>query len=98
MRIPSVLAETDDRSRFMDLSMSLYESLGDLLTDLDRLSYDETTPNDFDAISHRLSISAMNCMGDLELLLPVFTELMRMRFPDKRVALRESIEPVDPLV
>ena len=82
MRITSVLADTADRSRFLDLSLSLSESLSDLLGDLDRMNDEDTTPKEFDDISHRISLSAMNCLGDIELLLPVFTALQSMRFPD----------------
>lgn len=81
MKIPTTLADTDDRGRLLDLSRSLFDSLTDLIDDVTRMTDDEVEPNDFDRRTHRISIAAMNCLGDMELLTPLLVELQSMRFP-----------------
>jgi hypothetical protein len=76
----NALAELDtvvDRERLVELSYSLYECLSDLITDCESITHD-TNP-DIDGLIERIAVSAMNCLGDMQLLTPMFDALMVMR-------------------
>jgi hypothetical protein len=69
--------EVVNRERLVDLSYSLYECLADLLTDVE--SIDRTNEDDIEGVVERISISSMNCMGDIRLLVPMFESLSKLR-------------------
>lgn len=66
-----------NRERLVDLSYSLYECLADLLTDVE--SIDRTNDDDIEGLVERISLSSMNCMGDIGLLVPMFQALSDLR-------------------
>ena len=74
-----ILTDSDKRERLVDLCYSLYESLDDLMADATVIK--DGTALDVDYHAERVSVSAMNCLGDIELLLPMFTALSRIRYP-----------------
>jgi hypothetical protein len=61
----------------VELSYSLYECLSDLITDSESLQY--ASEDDVPGIVDRITISAMNCLADMQLLAPVFTAVTRLR-------------------
>jgi len=67
-----------DRNRTLELSYSLYECLTDFIQDMDSLEY--CSEDDIEGIIERLSISAMNCLADMRLLLDPFDTLVRYRW------------------
>lgn len=67
-----------DRERTVELAYSLYECLTDLLVDIE--SIDEANDLDATAMVDRISVSAMNCLADMRLLVPPFESLYRYRF------------------
>jgi hypothetical protein len=69
--------EVVNRERLVDLSYSLYECLADLLTDVE--SIDRTNEDDIEGVVERISLSSMNCMGDIEMLTPMFLALAKLR-------------------
>jgi hypothetical protein len=69
--------EVVNRERLVDLSYSLYECLADLLTDVE--SIDRTNEDDIEGVVERISLSSMNCMGDIEMLTPMFAALAKLR-------------------
>jgi hypothetical protein len=69
--------EVVDRERLVDLSYSLYQCLADLLTDVESL--DRTNTDDIEGVVQRISLSSMNCMGDISLLVPMFELLCQLR-------------------
>jgi len=77
-----LLNDDDRRQRMIDLCYSLYECLGDLMNDAIALGGDEKA---IDYLTHRerCTMSAMNCLGDIELLLPIFNELSASRYVDE---------------
>ena len=65
------------RGRLMDLSFSLYESMGDFLNDmviLDAGDTDDVFPDD---MYERLNTACMNCLGDIELLTPIMLSIRK---------------------
>ena len=66
-----------DRERLLELSYSLYECLTDLVSDTEALEYIHDP--DADGLVERISISAMNCLADMKLLVPMFNRLVRLR-------------------
>lgn len=59
----------------MDLSFSLYESLGDLLGDM--VVLDASDPGDVfpDDMYRRINTALMDCLGDIELLGPIMVSI-----------------------
>ncbi|MET0461752.1 MAG: hypothetical protein ABW007_01305 [Chitinophagaceae bacterium] len=65
------------RARLMDLSFSLYESLGDFLSDL---VFIDGTNEDMDGLIDlftRMNTASMNVLGDIELLTPIFMSIRK---------------------
>lgn len=69
--------EVVDRRRLNDLSFSLYECLGDLLVDM--VALDDATDKETANIEDRITLSGMNCLADIRMLLPMFDALVRLR-------------------
>lgn len=68
------------RQRAIDLCYSLYESLSDLITDLEVFNSDDPDI-DYEQHMQRAAMGAMNCLGDIKLLTPVFRSLESIRYP-----------------
>lgn len=68
------LTKDELRVRLMDLSFSLYESMGDLLSDMIVLD-DPLSPDDMAEVLSKLSVSSMDCLADMELLLPILRSI-----------------------
>jgi hypothetical protein len=76
----NTLTELDavcDRDRMIELSYSLYECLSDLITDCESITND-TNP-DIDGLIERITVSAMNCLADMQLLTPMFGAAIQLR-------------------
>lgn len=64
-------------TRLMDLSFSLYECLGDFLSDFIVAVDDDKDDATVDAALHRLNTHCMNVLGDIELLTPIMVSIRR---------------------
>lgn len=67
-----------NRERMVELSYSLYECLGDLITDSESLQY--ASEDDIAGIVERISVSAMNCLADMRPLHPIFIAVQNLRY------------------
>lgn len=68
---------TDDvlRTRLMDLTFSLYESLGDFLSDFVWLDGTDATDDLISECYSRLNKASMNCLADIDLLQPILRSI-----------------------
>lgn len=67
-----------NRERMVELSYSLYECLCDLITDSESLQY--ATDGDIEGIVERISVSAMNCLADMQPLAPILDAVRNLRY------------------
>jgi hypothetical protein len=63
------------RSRLMDLTFSLYESLADFLADMVILDGGDEPDVDVAIILNRLNTASMDCLADIELLFPILRSI-----------------------
>lgn len=63
------------RSRLMDLSFSLYDGLHDFLGDMVVLDGGYADDDDVKDSLSRLNTAAMDCLGDIQLIVPILTSI-----------------------
>lgn len=64
-------------TRLMDLSFSLYECLGEFLSDFIVAVDEDTTNAERDAAYARLNRHCMNVLGDIELITPIMLSIRK---------------------